>query len=125
MEAEFRLIETSLKEVAAELNVQQKLKERLVSPTSTDSTNDIPLSSNTQIIISCPNLLPDEPLTTNQQKQQIVLNSANKSLRCITDQFVPVVTAFLDSARKLLREAQMMHREMEEKVNVILIGKRI
>lgn len=104
MEAEFRLIEESLKEMTLELNAQKTL---LNESNTTTSTNN-----KTQIIITAPNTPPDEPNSLNILNNSILYKSQRNS-----DQFIPVVNSFLDSARKTLRETQLQHREMEEKVS--------
>lgn len=105
MEAEFRLIEESLKEMTLELNAQKAL----LNESNTTSTNN-----KTQIIITAPNSPPDEPNPLNILNNSILYKSQRNS-----DQFIPVVNSFLDSARITLRETQLQHREMEEKVSHI------
>uniref|UniRef100_A0A915D5Q3 FH2 domain-containing protein n=1 Tax=Ditylenchus dipsaci TaxID=166011 RepID=A0A915D5Q3_9BILA len=114
MEAEMRLIEASLREIASELAAQQKQVETVVASTSNASDSVEGTQSSTKSSV------PEEPGTESvSQKTDPGLTRAKeitKSTRTPQpDRFIPVVNAFLESARSSFREVQALNRNMEEK----------
>ncbi|KAI1719845.1 formin homology 2 domain-containing protein [Ditylenchus destructor] len=112
MDAELRLIEASLRELGSELAAQQKIFEQHQQLPATSSDADKSTSAS-NASATCAISIPDEPRSESTPTRP---KEGTRSGRApIADRFIPVVTAFLDSARKEFREAQSIQREMENK----------
>lgn len=102
MESEFCLIEISLREMAAELlYAEKKMNEKIECNESATSS---------------PNKTNDDCETITTSVNKITVSNSKQSSKKMNDKFIPVVKAFLEQAQNELRQTQILHCKMEEKV---------
>ena len=94
LEVELKSIESAIKEVATELRIQKEAASRCLDP----NNNSL------------------EPTAANVNNSPKAKKNSGSSTAHLTDTFVPIISNFLEVARKDLDEVQNLHKEMNQTV---------